>query len=322
MRRCFSYYQNPNGNRSLFNTNGLPNLPYSDSIYAEMNRLAGKYPFVYLSEFGRSVMGRPLLYICVGNGSRRVFFSASHHANEWLTTLVLLKFMNELFEAASNNGRIGDYYARDLLNNNTLCFAPLVNPDGVDLVLGRISSGNYYETARRIAGNYPSIPFPSGWKANIEGTDLNLQYPANWEKAREIKFAQGFTSPAPRDYVGSAPLSAPESRALAEFTRSLSPNVILALHSQGEVIYWKFENFDPPGARELGMRLSEASGYALSETPPVSDNAGYKDWFIQEFNRPGFTIEMGLGENPLPLEQFNSIYADMGPLLTAAAAGI
>ena len=39
--------------------------------------------------------------------------------------------------------------------------------------------------------------------------DLNLQFPANWEEARRIKFSQGYTKPAPRDYVGEGPLTEP-----------------------------------------------------------------------------------------------------------------
>ena len=27
----------------------------------------------------------------------------------------------------------------------------------------------------------------------------------------------------------------------------------------------------------------------------------YKDWFILNYNRPGFTIEVGLGTNPIPI---------------------
>lgn len=32
----------------------------------------------------------------------------------------------------------------------------------------------------------------------------------------------------------------------------------------------------------------------------IADGGGFKDWFISEFCRPGFTIELGLGKNPLP----------------------
>ncbi len=322
MKQCFLNSENTPNNICVLNQNSMPKLPSSDAVYAEMNSLSEKYPFIKLSEFGRSVMGRPLLCICVGNGGRRVFFSASHHANEWITTPVLLKFMNELFDKSKVGGCIGNYEASELLYCTTFYFAPLMNPDGVDLVLGKIASGEYYNAAKKIADNYPTIPFPSGWKANIDGIDLNLQYPAGWENARQIKYAQGFIYPAPRDFVGTAPLDAPESRALADFTRSISPDVILALHTQGQEIYWRFGDCEPAGAHALGLEMSKLSGYALSDTPPLSDNAGFKDWFIQEYNSPGYTVEMGIGESPLPLDQFDTIYADTAPMFAAAAAGL
>ena len=54
----------------------------------------------------------------------------------------------------------------------------------------------------------------------------------------------------------------------------------------------------------------------MEETPYASGHAGYKDWFIQDFNRPGYTIEAGLGENPLPLSQFDTIYRENLGILT------
>jgi len=57
----------------------------------------------------------------------------------------------------------------------------------------------------------------------------------------------------------------------------------------------------------------------LANTPYVSSFAGYKDWFIQDYRRPGYTIEAGLGENPLPISQFNEIYRDnIGILILGA----
>lgn len=60
----------------------------------------------------------------------------------------------------------------------------------------------------------------------------------------------------------------------------------------------------------IGQEFSRVSGYALETTPYSSSFAGYKDWFIFQYNRPGYTIEAGLGENPLPISQFNKIYSD------------
>ena len=63
--------------------------------------------------------------------------------------------------------------------------------------------------------------------------------------------------------------------------------------------------------------MSERSGYSLEITPEYSSFAGYKDWFIQTYNLPGYTIEAGLGVNPLPLSQFDKIYRDnIGILVT------
>lgn len=140
------------------------------------------------------------------------------------------------------------------------------------------------------------------------GIDLNLQFPAEWETARKNKFAQGYTKPGPRDYVGPSPLYASEAKALYNFTLGKNFSLILAYHTQGETIYWKFLNYLPPNSYEIGRQLSNVSGYLLESTPYSSGFAGYKDWFIQNYNLPGYTIESGIGENPLPISQFQDIY--------------
>ena len=285
-----------------------------------IGELVAEYPFLRTQVLARTHLGRNISTLALGTGKRRVIYSASHHANEWITTSVILKFMEEFARAAKNAGQIFGVDAGKLAEQTTVYTVPMVNPDGVDLVTGALGPGDPgYERARQIGEDFPAIPFPQGWKANLKGVDLNLQYPAGWLRAREIKFSQGFDRPAPRDYVGRAPLNQIESRALADYTAYIDPDLVLAYHSQGREIYWSFREYEVPGARELGERMAKVSGYTLAEPVPESSFAGYKDWFIQNFRRPGYTVEVGQGTNPLPLSQFEEIYRDnLGILVTAA----
>ena len=149
--------------------------------------------------------------------------------------------------------------------------------------------------------------------------DLNLQFPAGWEQAREIKYSQGFTSPAPRDFVGYGPLTEPESLAIYNFTLQHNFRMVISYHTQGEVIYWQFQNYTPRESLFIAREFSDASGYSVEDTPINSSFAGYKDWFIQDFRRPGFTIECGLGNNPIPISQFDKIYNDNIGILVLGA---
>ena len=284
--------------------------------------LVARYPFLRTEVLTETGQGRNIRTLVIGNGKRKVIYSASHHANEWITTPVLLKFVEEFAEALEKGGQIFGVSASQLAAGTTIYTVPMVNPDGVALVTGEIGPGEpEYERAKEIAANFPAIPFVEGWKANLAGVDLNLQYPARWLQAREIKYSQGYTRPAPRDFVGRAPLSQRETKALAGYTEYIDPDLVLAYHAQGKEIYWTFLEYQVPDARELGERFAEVSGYTLAEPAPESSYAGYKDWFIQAFRRPGYTVEVGMGQNPLPLEQFDEIYRDNLGILVNAAMG-
>ena len=286
-------------------------------------QLAKSYPFIKVKALTTTAFGRPVYAIEIGDGDRDVIFTAAHHANEWITTPLLLKFLEELAEAFVKGGKLYGVPAKTILRYTTIHLVPMVDPDGVDLVTGAIQpQTDQYTIARQMAGNFPDIPFPNGWKANLLGVDLNLQYPAGWLQAREIKFSQGYNRPAPRDYVGRAPLSQKEALALAQYTEEVDPELVLAYHTQGKAIYWQFKDYQVPGARALAEAFAQASGYSVEDTPYESSFAGYKDWFIQKWRRPGFTIEAGAGVNPLPLSQFEEIYRDNLGILVTAATGL
>lgn len=283
---------------------------YTSQLNADtIRQLKERYPFIEVGSIGKSVLGKELFFMKLGNGRKKVFYSGAIHANEWITTPVLLQFMEDLAEAYVTEQTFNGVNVGRLLRRVSVYILPMLNPDGVDVVNGAIEE-NVKRMVEQIARSYPNISYPSGWKANINGVDLNLQFPAGWEQARQIKFSQGYTTPAPRDYVGEGPLTEPESLAVYDFTLEQKFDLILAYHSQGEVIYWKYLDYEPDRSLEIARYFGEVSGYMVEETPQASGYAGYKDWFIQEYNRPGYTIEVGIGENPLPLEQFPKIYAD------------
>jgi g-D-glutamyl-meso-diaminopimelate peptidase len=139
--------------------------------------------------------------------------------------------------------------------------------------------------------------------------------------ARANKAEIGIVDPAPRDFVGPCALSEPESIALYNYTLENNFDMTLSYHTQGKVIYWKYLDIDVKNALETAMAFKNVSGYEVEDVPYASGFAGYKDWFIWHFRRPGFTIEAGEGVSPLPLEQFDEIYENnLGILVRALQA--
>jgi len=275
----------------------------SDILEACVRSLATQYPCIDVSVIGESRKGHPIYALTLGHGPISYMYNAAHHANEWITAVILTKFAEDMakqihptWQSWTNKKEPGNpspqspWYERI-----TLHMVPMVNPDGVDIVTKEKG--------------------PSIWKANAIGVDLNSNYPAGWDLAKAHKYSRGYTTPGPRDYVGPYPLSEPESMAMAAFTKLTDTKMTISLHTQGEEIYWRYRDYMPPGAQELAQRLAKASGYMLEDVPSESSHGGYRDWFIEAFNRPGFTIECGYGESPLPISDFDSIYKKVYPLL-------
>lgn len=279
-------------------------------MMGQLNKLCQTYPFLRLSYIGQSVMGKPIPAIQVGAGSIRIHYNASFHANEWITSLLLLVFLEDYANAIRLNQRIDEQAAGELFNQISLFIVPMINPDGVDLVTHTqetLKDHPYYE--RLIRWNEASSDF-SQWKSNMNGIDLNDQFPAHWDIEKLRRSPEG---PGPRDFPGYKPMSEPEAIAIVEFTKRLDFQLVIALHTQGREIYWNYRDYEPSHAEWMSWRLAQASGYEAIKL--MDSDAGYKDWFIQQFRRPGFTVEAGHGINPLPLSQFDEIYGEIRPLL-------
>ncbi|HCC34846.1 MAG TPA: gamma-D-glutamyl-meso-diaminopimelate peptidase [Ruminococcaceae bacterium] len=280
-----------------------------------MYTLKGKYPFIELRSFGKSVLGKEIIGMEIGKGGSKVLFAGAFHGMERLTALILIKFAAVLSEAMSTRGDCAGVNARQGLLGKSLIIIPVVNPDGYDISLkGTAGGGNQAAKIKRLCGG----DFHR-WNANARGVDINHNFDAGWKQLREIEQEMGIYGPAPRRFGGYAPESEPETVALTDLCKNEDISHVLAFHSQGEIIYWNYGEHTPEKAKKMAKIMAASSGYALEEPMGISSHGGFKDWFIKEFSKPGFTIEIGRGENPLDPGELEAIYARVEEMMMLAA---
>lgn len=155
------------------------NTKYTYSLLRQnLYTLLTRYPFLNVQTVGHSVIGKNIYVVKLGNGPNSVFYSGSIHSNEWITSVVLMKFIEDYCDAYLTNSSLYGYNIRQLFSTSSIFIMPMVNPDGVDLVTGGLPViSPYYIKAKNIASGFPDFPFVDGWKANINGVDLKNYQP-------------------------------------------------------------------------------------------------------------------------------------------------
>lgn len=290
-------------------------LPDYGEICALSGALSYEYPALELCSIGKSLAGRDILSLSFGDMENPVLFAAAFHAQEWLTSLVLLRFCENLLKAVAEDSELCEINVRRAFSGRGIIFLPCMNPDGVEIAL------NGCETAGGLAEFVSGICAGdrADWNANAHGVDLNHNFNAGWNELRKAEIAAGILGPAPRRYGGVKAESEPETQALTRLCRRLPIRHAFALHSQGEEIYWQYGAHTPPKSRFMAQVLSVSSGYTPAQPEPLASHGGFKDWFIEEFRRPAFTLELGRGKNPLPLTDLDEIYRRVEEMLLIGA---
>lgn len=291
-----------------------PLIADSFNVKALNEALCRTFPALHRTTIGQSVCGRGIEALTLGNGRHAVLFAAAFHAQEWLTALVALRLLEDLCRL-HNGERLGSRFDRAVFEKRRLVFVPLVNPDGVDIAIHGSKAGGSHAEWLRVLG----ADIKGNWQANAAGVDLNHNFNAGRQALMRIEREHGITRPAPRRFGGSCAESEPETKALCGLCRRTAFSHVVALHSQGEEIYWQYGERTPPEACMAARIMGSLGGYTPASPDTIASHGGFKDWFIEQTGRMGFTIELGRGRNPLPLDDFEAIYDKAREMLLFAA---
>jgi g-D-glutamyl-meso-diaminopimelate peptidase len=278
-----------------------------DLMTQQIDQLAAAYPdLIKVQSIGTTAFGRDIKAVKVGKGEASVLIDGSQHAREWMGTNLILYMIDRYAYSYEHNMKYDDYIVRDLLDHCTIWFVPMVNPDGVTLQQEGLNAFDESFHANLINMNGGSHDFKR-WKANAEGIDINRQYPAMWTGIRNAS-----NYPTFKNYKGSEPAETAEAQSMIHFTYENDPEIALSYHTSGEVLYWHFNSAPEHLARdkEMADTISGMTGYSQVKPQKDPSGGGYTDWFIAQFGRPGFTVELGPyhEETELPLWTFTDIW--------------
>lgn len=228
--------------------------------------------------FGNSEFGRKLYAIQVGKGKNNIMITGAHHGREWITSLLTMKMVEETAISLQAN--------ENYLDQFSIWFVPMLNPDGVTIQQGDIEKFPFLSKRRILKMNNGSTDF-SSWKSNGLGIDLNRQYPAGWEALQH-----GSEKPSYKNYKGQKPLEARETNAIVKLTEQIKPVLAVSYHSSGQEIFWQYKNDNEQRDKKIAEAISKETGYKLGEPKEDAVGGGYTDWFITTYQLPAFTIEI------------------------------
>ena len=280
---------------------------YNDFL-TDAKKLTSKYAFVDFYSIGESVMEKKIYCLKIGTGKNKIFINGAHHGLEYLTSAFIMRFLEKYSYAFSTGSDFFGVSADTLFKNTSLFAVPMVNPDGVDIAIHGMDITNPYH--RKLISMVGIHSFNKVWQANANGVDINHNYNANWQTVEKY--------PSPSKYSGPYSESEPETKAITDFVRSENFDILIAFHSQGGEIYYDFDGKMSADSSELAKKFASVSGYVPAKTSGSASFGGCKDWFIEEFGKAGFTIEIGHGKNPLPLDMLPDIFEENARIIISA----
>ena len=288
-----------------------------DDMQEDILEMEEMYPqYIEVSSIGNSVEGRALTLIKIGSGQKKILLAGAHHAREYITSSYLMNTVDKYLYAAANGESIDGYDIGKLLDQVSVYIVPMVNPDGVNLVINGIESVSDQQAVEAMAMLKDTY---TEWKANINGVDLNRQYPCHWEEKK-----QSTQVPSSEMFKGYSAASEPEVKAMMQLCENNEFVLAASFHSKGEIVYWADSGTVDrvPNAEDITDAVCGVSGYKKMEVSqdPAVYGAGFENWFRQEYSKPGLCIELTPSNgNSLPHDdtQFDELVWNKAKLIAA-----
>lgn len=167
-----------------------------DEIDRQIEQLARKYPqLVTLKSFGRTIRGRDIRGLLIGNQENCAAFVGLIHPGESGPELII-----PAVERIMQNDS-------ELLAHVGLAILPSVAID---------------QRQRLVHGH------PGYLRTNFNGVDINRNFPGDWE----IEYTYGLvtTDPDAITYRGAEPASEPETRSVVSFMEQTKPRCVFSFH--------------------------------------------------------------------------------------------
>jgi len=278
------------------------NQPYSyEVLKQDLKKLKRHYKKeIQIKTIGTSHFGREIYAIKLGRGKKNIVLIGAHHGREWMTSMLLMKKLDGYAHAYQRTKPFGDY-STDILDEVSIWFVPMLNPDGVAIQQNQLHHFPAKYRKKLLKMNQGVAKFDR-WKANGMGIDLNRQYPAGWYALKKTP-----TKPFYQFYKGKRPVQAKEVRALIRFIRKIDPSIAVAYHSAGREIFWNYHNGKYlKRDKMIAKKVAELADYQLGKPPKHAVGGGFTDWFITTYHRPAMTVEISplVGEKSPPLAFF------------------
>jgi g-D-glutamyl-meso-diaminopimelate peptidase len=277
--------------------------PYSyEMLKQDISKINHIYKNVEVKGIGKTHFGRTIYGIKLGEGKRSIVLIGAHHGREWMTSMLLMKKLEGYANAYQDQTDFGTFSTK-ILNDVSIWFIPMLNPDGVTIQQNTLDKFPYYHQKHLLTMNEGLDNFER-WKANGLGVDLNRQYPAGWNEINHQP-----DSPSYQFYKGRKPLEAKEVKVLTQFIREINPMIAVAYHSSGEEVFWNYHNGKHLHRdKQIAKKVSKLTGYKLGKPPKQATGGGFTDWFITHYRRPAMTIEISplVGETSPPLSVFET----------------